>query len=185
MTKQWIDLMCDLETMGFPPDGAIVSVGACFFDLDRCVIGPTFKKNIHLATAVRDGGVIDPSIVMWWLRQGDEARMSILNDTYDVRQVLHEFSDWIAAHSSHKDVRIYGNGAAFDLTLLNSAYRRTGAATPWFFGKERCYRTIRNLYPQVEYKPDEKGTGAHNALTDAIFQAEHLFKIKNRKRSAA
>jgi hypothetical protein len=178
----WTELMLDLESMGLPPNGAIVSVGACFFDLERGEIGPTFKKNIHLATAVRDGGVIEPGTIMWWLRQGDEARMSILNDTYDVRQVLQEFSDWIAEHSSFKAVRPYGNGAAFDLTLLNSAYRRSGIATPWTFFNERCFRTVRNIYPQVEYNPDDKGDGAHDALVDAIFQAKHLIKIKHRNR---
>ena len=42
---------------------------------------------------------------------------------------------------------------------------------------------MRNIYPHVEYDPGEKGAGAHNALTDAIFQAEHLFKIKNRNKA--
>lgn len=181
MTK-WFDCSIDLETLGLPPNGAIVSIGACFFDLERGEIGPTFKKNIHLATAVRDGGVIEAGTVMWWLAQGDEARRSILVDTYDIRQVLQEFSDWIAEHSGHREVRPYGNGAAFDLTLLNTAYRNAGIATPWSFARERCFRTIRNLYPQVEYNPDDKGEGAHNALTDAIFQARHLVRIKHRNR---
>jgi len=181
----WIDLMCDLETMGLPPNGAIVSIGACFFDLERCEIGPTFKKNIHLATAVRDGGVIEPGTVMWWMRQGDAARASILADTYDIRQVLQEFSDWIATHSSHKSVRPWGNSSSFDLTLLNSAYRRADIETPWYFGNERDFRSVRNMYPSVEYQPDDKGDGAHDALNDAIFQAKHLMRIKNRRKAAA
>jgi 3' exoribonuclease, RNase T-like len=180
----WIDCQIDIETMGLPPNGAIVSIGACFFSLDTCEIGPTFKKNIHLATAVRDGGVIEASTVLWWLRQSDAARQSILVDTYDIRQVLQEFSDWIATHSDHRSVRPWGNGVGFDLTILNSAYRRSGITTPWYFGNERDFRTVRNMYPSVEYQPDDKGDGAHDALVDAIFQAKHLFKIKLRNRDA-
>jgi exodeoxyribonuclease VIII len=173
--------MIDLETMGLPPAGAIVSIGACMFDLDRCEIGPKFKRNINLATAVRDGGVIDAGTVCWWLTQGDDARKSILIDNYDIRQVLTEFGEWIAQHSSVKDVRVWGNGAAFDLTVLNSAYRRSDIRTPWSFSRERCFRTVRNMYPAVVYDPEQKGDGAHDALTDAIFQAEHLFAIKQRR----
>lgn len=178
----WVDCQIDLETMGLPPNGAIVSIGACFFDLDRCEIGPTFKRNIHLATAVRDGGVIEPSTLLWWLSQSDEARKSILLDTYDIRVVLQEFSDWIAMHSRHQDVRVWGNGSDFDITLLNTAYRAAGIRAPWSPFKVRCFRTVRNMYPSVVYDPEQKGDGAHNALTDAIFQAQHMFKIKNRKR---
>ena len=46
----------------------------------------------------------------------------------------------------------------------------------------RCFRTVQNQYPQVVYDPSEKGEGAHNALTDAVFQVNHLFKIKNRNK---
>ena len=31
----WIDLQIDLETAGLPPDGALLSIGAVFFDLDH------------------------------------------------------------------------------------------------------------------------------------------------------
>ena len=65
---QWITGMLDLETAGLPPDGAIMSLGFCFFDMGAQEIGPTFKKNINLATAVRDGGTIHPGTFVWWLR---------------------------------------------------------------------------------------------------------------------
>lgn len=181
---EWTDCMVDLETFGLPPNGAIVSIGACFFDLGTCKLGPTFKRNIHLATAVRDGGVIEPATVLWWMEQSDAARRSILIDSYDIRHVLEEFSDWIAEHSGHANVRPWGNGASFDLALLNGAHKRSGIATPWRFFNERCFRTVRNMYPQVEYKPEDKGDAAHDSLADAIFQAEHLIRIKQRKRDA-
>lgn len=177
--------MCDLETMGLPPDGAIVSIGACFFDLQTCEIGPTFSKAINLATSVRDGGTINPGTCMWWLSQSETARRNILFDTYDIRVVLQAFSEFISEHSRHQDVRIFGNGADFDLTLLNAAYLRSGMKTPWSPFKTRCFRTIRNMYPAVEYNTDDKKDSAHTAVDDAIFQARHLFSIKNRNKKEA
>lgn len=178
--NKWTYMMIDLETMGLPPDGAIVSIGACFFDMEKCEIGPTFLRTINLATAVRDGGTIHPGTVVWWLGQSQPARDAIRFSGEDIRTTLTDFAAFIAEHSRVQDVRPWGNGADFDLTLVNSAYIRAGIKTPWSPFRVRCFRTVRNLYPQVEYNPDAKGDGAHNALADAIFQARHLFKIKNR-----
>lgn len=176
------DLMLDTETMGMPPDGALLSIGAVFFDLQTCTLGPTFNQAINLATAVRGGGTLTPSAIIWWLGQSQEARDAVRFSAFDIRTVLSDFSTFIAEHSSHKAVRPWGNSSSFDLTLVGAAYKRSAIAQPWHFTNERCFRTVRNMYPLVEYNPDDKGAGAHNALADAVFQAEHLFKIKNRNR---
>ena len=180
----WTDLQIDVETMGMPPDGALLSIGAVFFDLQTCKLGPTFNQTINLATAVRDGGTLNPSTIMWWLGQSQEARDAVRFSAFDIRSVLTDFSAFIAEHSAHKSVRPWGNSSTFDLTIVGSAYKRSGITQPWHFTNERCFRTVRNMYPQVEYDYESKGTGAHNALADAIFQAEHLFKIKKRNQGA-
>lgn len=180
MTTQFFDLMIDLETVGLPPNGAIVSIGAVFFDLHTQTLGPEFNAVIHLGSAVANGGQMDPGTVMWWLGQSDAARKAIRFGGQPIATVLQNFSDWIKQTCRHEDVRPWGNGASFDLTLLNAAYKGAGIKTPWHFSQERCFRTVRNLYPSIDYDPGEKGEGAHNALADAIFQAQHLFKIKNR-----
>lgn len=172
--------MIDTETAGKGPNGALLSIGAVFFNAQTCTLGPTFVRTIHLATAVRDGGVIDPSTFIWWLGQSDAARDAVRFGGQDIRVVLTEFSAWIAETCRVEDVRPWGNSAAFDLTKIGSAYQRADMQEPWYFTNERCFRTVRNMFPQVEYDPSEKGEGAHNALADAVFQAEHLFKIKRR-----
>lgn len=184
MTTKYFDLMIDLETAGLPPNGALMSIGAVFFDLHTCTLGPEFNAVVHLGSAVTDGGVIDAGTFLWWLGQSDAARHSVRFGGRHIHAVLDDFSNWIAEHCRHEDVRPYGNSSSFDLTILNSAYRRAGKQAPWHFTNERCFRTIRNLYPSVEYNPDEKGDGAHNALEDAKFQARHLFKIKNRNKES-
>ena len=180
MTTQFFDLMLDVECAGLPPKGALMSIGAVFFDLHTGTLGPTFNRTINLASSVAAGGQMDPGTILWWLRQGDAARKAVAYGGEPLERVLTDFSDWIAQTCRHEDVRPWGNSSSFDLTIVNSAYRDIGKKAPWHFFNERCFRTVRNLYPQVPYDPGEKGEGAHNALADAVFQADHLFKIKNR-----
>jgi exodeoxyribonuclease VIII len=47
----------------------------------------------------------------------------------------------------------------------------------WEFWKDRCYRTIKNCYPDVPF--DRRGTH-HNALDDARSQALHLIAINEK-----
>ncbi len=182
MTTQFFDCMIDVESMGKGADAALVALGAAFFDIRTQTIGPTFLRTINLATAVRDGGTMDPSTVIFWLRQGDAARHSVAYNGQDIRKVLQDFSDWIKETCRHEDVRPYGNSNSFDLPKIETAMERIGMKTPWHFINVRCFRTMRAMYPSVEYNPAEKGDGAHNALADAEFQVRHLFKIVNRNK---
>ena len=160
MTTQFFDLMIDIETMDNKHTAAMLSVGAVFFDLQTCTLGPTFNRTINLVSSVAHGGTMSAGTVLWWLRQGDEARKSVAYNGEPLAAVLGDFGEWIEQTCRHEDVR------------------------PWVHLNERCFRTVRNLYPQIEYDVQEKGTEAHNALADAEFQARHLFKIKNRGKKA-
>lgn len=180
---QFFDLMIDTETAGLPPTGALLSIGAVFFDLHAQTLGSTFNRTIHLASSVRHGGTMDAGTVLWWLRQDPKAQKAVAYGGEPLDLVLNDFSAWIAANCRHEDVRPWGNSSSFDLTIVGSAYQRLGVKAPWHFTNERCFRTIQNQYPQVVYDPSQKGDDAHNALADAIFQVQHLFKIKNRNKS--
>jgi exodeoxyribonuclease VIII len=75
-----------------------------------------------------------------------------------------------------KDFLVWGNGADFDLPILSAAYVAAGfGGPPWKPYNGRCYRTLKNLRPDVP-RPERRGT-AHNALDDAVFQAEHAIAL--------
>lgn len=177
----FLDVMVDVECMGKADNAALVSIGATFFDIGTCTLGPTFLQTIHLGSAVKHGGTMDPSTVMWWIGQSEEARKGIRFGGRAIEVVLSEFSQYIGGVCRHEDVRLWGNSAAFDLGKIGTAYDRLDMSRPWFWTNERCFRTVRNLNPQVEYDVKSKGDEAHNALADAIFQAQHLFAIKRSK----
>lgn len=115
---------------------------------------------------------------------GDEARKAVAYGGEPIDLVLADFATWIAGACRHDDVRPWGNSSTFDLTIVGGAFQRLGLKAPWYFTNERDFRTVRNMFPHIEYDPDEKGAGAHNALADAQFQVAHLFKIKNRNKEA-
>lgn len=175
------DLMLDLETMDTGPNAAIIAIGAVGFDLDEGKIGTKFYQVVDLASAVKGGGVIDPSTVLWWMQQSDEARRQFTRGGVPLEEAPTSFSEWIK-HALQPDVRVWGNGAAFDNVILRSAYERAGMTAPWSHWADRCYRTVKSQYPGV--KIERVGT-YHNAVDDAESQARHLIAMLNMWHDAA
>lgn len=167
--------MLDLETMGKSANAAIIAIGAVQFEND--LVFEKFYQIIDLASAVDAGGVIDAETVLWWLQQSDEARAEFNKDNkLSIVQALREFQKWCAGLGPKKDLKIWGNGAAFDNVILKSAYDRLEMITPWHYWNDRCYRTIKSLYPNI---PMQGNGTKHNALNDAENQAVHLMKLLN------
>lgn len=170
------DIMLDLETMGNRSNAPIIAIGAVAFDIATKTIGEQFYVKVGLESSVNAGAVIDPSTVIWWLGQSDAARKEFENNEKAMRlsDALIAFSAFVDSVSTPKDVRIWGNGAAFDNVILSNAYNSIKLPRPWEFWNDRCYRTVKNLYPKAPFV--RYGT-AHNALNDAGSQAIHLMEM--------
>lgn len=162
-------IMLDLETMGTRANAPIIAVGAVKFDMGG--VGETFYATVSLTDAVSSGAVIDPKTVLWWMQQSDVARREFAREGGDLRTVLTEFSDWVGSSIAG----MWGNGASFDNTILAETYTRAGLRAPWMFWQDRCYRTVKNMYPGIQM--DERSGTHHNALDDAMTQAQHLVRI--------
>lgn len=184
-TARMRDIMIDLETMGTRPDSAILSIGACTFDQRSLSIGSRFYLTISLQSSLDAGLKVDGGTVMWWLGQSDDARRDVRGGAQEpLASALCKLSAWIEEVSVERKSRcVWGNGASFDPVLLESAYRAAGIEIPWEFWGVRCFRTIKNLWPNVE-PPARKGVH-HNALDDAEHQVEHLFAIRRSLRGNA
>lgn len=168
-------IMLDLETMGNGSNAAIVSVGAVRFDIDEGITD-TFEIGIDLASSVAQGGVMDASTVMWWLGRNEGARQKLLSaPTTDTTSALLAFSSWAWKDATVIVDEVWGCGATADNVWLSNAYRRAGVIAPWTYKADRCYRTMRELFPFVP-KPPFVGV-EHYALDDARNQALHLIEI--------
>ena len=164
------DAMVDLETMGTGPNSRILSLGAVMFDYRG--IEKEFYHKITKKSCDKLGLEEDESTKQWWAKQSAEAR-EVLSpfDAFPIKDVLHEFQVWV---DNPKQTKIWGCGSDFDNVILLNAYQKSGWVAPWMFWNNRCYRTVKSLFPHVPMK--REGT-YHNALDDARSQALHLIEI--------
>jgi hypothetical protein len=172
-----MQIMLDLETLGTTPGSAILAIGAVKFGGGH--IHSEFYQRVSLKSCVQYDLKMEPDTVLWWLQQPDEARLEITKEGQHLAAVLQSFSNWIYEKVESfvpfiEDVKLWGNGAAFDNVLLSVAYDRAGLTLPWKYSNDRCYRTVKNLYPDVQMECS--GTH-HNALDDARSQAMHLMNM--------
>lgn len=165
-------VMVDLETMGTGNEAAIVSIGAVKFDPMGSGIDDAFYVGVSLDSSVAFGLKIDPGTVLWWMdKERDTARKALLaSDFVDLPTALEGLAMWIG----DGPVPVWGNGATFDNVILRNAYNKVGLDCPWAFYNDRCYRTLKNLAPNID-RP-ELGT-LHQALNDATVQAQHMQQI--------
>ena len=174
-------VMLDLETLSTRATAAIISIGACKFDPDTNQITDTF----HAVIGANRYDVlseypfhVDMNTIKWWRSQSSEARagsFDAVEGTVTLEEALTQFAIWCG------DVEVWGNGSDFDNAILSHAYAAMGLQQPWKFWNNRCYRTMKNQFPQTTMP--RHGTH-HNALHDAISQARHLMLILKRKRLA-
>lgn len=170
-------IMLDLETMGTGRNAAIVAIGAVEFELTKTggQLGDSFYQCISLESSMAAGGQVDASTVLWWLKQSDAARAMFAQPSLHHGEALGEFSAWMFNCGDPKNLRVWGNGASFDNVILASAYRRAGLKLPWNSFNDRCYRTVKSMHPGA---PAIQRTGTHhNALDDAVNQANHLIAM--------
>lgn len=161
-------IMLDLETMGNGPQAAIIAIGAVAFDLSG--IKSRFYVQVSLESSMRAGLVADPSTIMWWMQQSEQARIAFKDNdkAAQLRGVLGKFAQWLHEVGGEQ---VWGNGASFDNAILSNAYRATGTEQPWKFWNDRCYRTFKSMFNAI---PLERSGTHHNALDDAESQAKHL-----------
>lgn len=182
----YVHVMVDLETMGKKNNAPIVAIGAVVFDPATGSIGESFYKVVCLESSVNWGAVIDPSTVIWWLKQSSEARSAIVNDDaiplQDALLQFREFVDDNVAGGSKK-AQVWGNGASFDNSILRSSYDCIAEDYPWEYGNDRDVRTMVELGQAISFDPKTtipfEGS-RHNALADAIHQARYVSAIWQR-----
>lgn len=179
MKKQHV--MIDLETMSTRSNAAIVAIGAT--RLFQPIGGPGGARvNFYTAVSLRGqedhGRHIDPATILWWMQQSESARSEIANDKDlpSLSGALYQFSQWCATFSTPATLCVWGNGAAFDNVVLRESYRCLKMMAPWTYINDRCYRTLKNMYPAIA-GPALDVNKAHHALYDAVWQAEHMETI--------
>lgn len=176
------EVMLDLETLGSTPNSMIATIGAVKFDKVHG-LGEEFYAVIDVVDAQKKGYNFDiqASTFLWWLQQSKEAQDALCSkDMIPIEEALRRFNSFCERDKSEEvGLTMWGNGADFDCVLLSNAYDKCGIKKPWSFRNNRCFRTVKGLLPTVKIAKNES---AHNALGDAIHQANHLIQILQRSR---
>lgn len=182
----YVHVMVDLETMGKKHNAPIVAIGAVVFDPATSSIGESFYKVVCLESSVNWGAVIDPSTVIWWLKQSSEARSAIVNDdAIPLQDALLQFREFVSDNvaGGSKKAQVWGNGASFDNSILRSSYDCIAEDYPWEYWNDRDVRTMVELGQAISFDPKTtipfEGS-RHNALADAIHQARYVSAIWQR-----
>jgi hypothetical protein len=162
-------MMIDLETLATSANALVVSVGACTFDQHQI-----YKKGYWVLNQTeqhRKGRAISPSTVQWWMGQNDQAR-----SVFKEKEVLtlEKFAIAFALFFEGEQFHLWGNGADFDLSIMIDLWERHSLEKipGWRYYNHMCYRTFKTLF-KCGNLTTRQGTH-HNALDDAIFQAENV-----------
>lgn len=172
------DLMIDLETLSTQPNAAIVSIGACMFDLTTGEIGAEYYQPISLKDHPGQGH-ISAETVTWWMRQPYDARQ-VFQDK-GARSIADSLMEFTTFRQRHRAQTYWSNGASFDLVILRQAHMKNGfAGAIWNYWQERDVRTLVDLAKRLTGEDVTKTTPfdgeKHNALADAKHQARFISK---------
>ena len=162
-----MDIMIDLETLSTRPDATILTFGACKFSpYKQHDITDGIYFRISVDEQIGLGRHVDNNTVEWWGRQADDVREEALGD--GDRISLAQFSQVLNRFIVGAD-NIWAQGPVFDIVILENLYRQLGLPCPWQFWQIRDSRTLLSTHGDPR---DKNKTGLHNALEDAVSQAQ-------------
>lgn len=173
MTELSCHVMVDIETMSTKTNAAIVSIGACAFDIDNQneEITRKFEVQVSLQSNQNEGRDISASTVEWWLRQSPEAQAALFKDpVVNLRQGITMFRMWVQ-NLRPKAVRVWAKDPDFDTVILKTAFDQFREIWPFEYWASRSVRTITELaYPNGD-EPNTRVGVHHSAADDAVTQA--------------
>ncbi len=175
------DVMIDLETLATSTDATILTIGAVKFDpFGKDIEEPamdSFYVKVDIDSCDELGLVSNDDTIAWWAQQSKEAQAEAFegDDRIHIREAmdrLYKFC-WGAK-------RVWSNGAAFDIPICETVYKRLNKAIPWSFWQVRDVRTAFDL----GINPNRPPVLAHHSLQDAWNQAVGIQNVYNTLRTS-
>lgn len=164
------NLMIDTETLGRTPNAIILSIAAVKFEFSTDRI-EKFSVNIDPADCRNYGLVSDKETIDWWKNQSNDALAAFTTDQITLDEALYKLSAFIG--TEYRDMVVWANGCAFDIPILEWAYRAVQRKTPWKFWNIRDTRTIFKVC-DIDMRTYERVGVYHNAVDDCLTQIKAL-----------
>lgn len=172
--------MIDLETLSTDENSVVLSIGAVFFEKE---LGHNFYINLDINRQLKDQRTVNGDTFRWWLGQSEEARKAILdNKPVELISALVAFQSFILNNmqSDTSKLKVWGNGSTFDISIMENLFKQYNMAVPWRYSNVRDLRTFKEYV--ANDAPIERSEGHHNALTDAMDQANYVIKYTMEKK---
>lgn len=162
------NVMLDLETLGTRPDAAILSIGAIAFNLhDNLTQYFEVKCQPDLARYT-----VDYSTVAFWMAQPDAARLPLFKNTRPMYDALGALSSFLSV-TIPSDATVWALPAAFDIPIIENAYRTEKRVIPWKYDSAACLRTLCKL-AKITKAQRVQPRIPHDALSDCEAQLATL-----------
>lgn len=166
-------IMFDLETLDSKNTSCILSIGAVEFNLNTGEIGDTLYITVDLQSCINEGLTIGADTIMWWFKQSNEARERIYNSVgVELEDALEQVFKFVKDCGGDK-VHVWGNGATFDISILENAFYKFFTELPWKFYNVRDLRTIVDINPKIKKECVFDGV-KHDAIADCKYQIKYL-----------
>lgn len=165
-----IQHMLDIETLDTQASTIVVSIGVVAFDPINFGIRGSYYTVLEMGEQKYRGRTESEDTKAWWTAQPEDACAVFTAPREEVEAALTTLAAFLEGTSG-----VWGNGADFDNVILGSLFRTFGMKAPWSFGKNRCFRTVKNILMPDDYKRPERIGVHHNALDDA---ASQLFELE-------
>jgi hypothetical protein len=165
----------DLETLALSLDAVIVSIGVVSWleGDDPGHFRHTFELKLDLN---QPGRRIDPSTIVWWMAQSDEARAATFGESQaSLEHMRVALIDWLSALG---DPLVWTHDPSFDAALLKDDQGNA----PWYYRNTRCCRTAAEYVTNEECDDLKEllNTVPHSVLDDAKLSAAQVQLFRNK-----
>lgn len=178
-----VHFLLDWETLDTRPEAVVLSCNLMQFDpssgTEHEQLQITFAAAL-IEEQVRAGRTMSSSTLEFWMSQGQKAREGLYEGKrpFSMSQGLGTMRDFVSRISKvalNADARVWGNGADFDIAILNSLCAQFKAPNPFRYSASRCARTVMAAYSDLRvYAPMNL---AHHPYHDNLAMAQSLSAV--------
>lgn len=185
--------MLDFETLGSAGDTIAVSLGAVAFNADGVLGKKLFVFDLHDQISLKR--TFTASTLQWWMRPERAEARKVFYESKEPRLKIEQFfplfekfvDESLAKVGEKRDgLRPVGNGANFDVTILENLYRcchpKHEEAIIWKFWNVWCFRTLEHVFGLKKLVARPHGT-YHTTDEDALYQANCMIALLNKKKT--
>lgn len=181
-SKEFLDIVVDLETLGTKIDSIVTQVSAKPFHFTNDDDFAPFNSYIDVNTI--DNPSVDFDTLRFWLSSQsnlDKFQKLLESKTHKTEfDMWNEFSHYLTELNKTYELRLWGNGIMFDIGKTRYNLNKFNLEYPIKFWNERDARTLVELasnkmgITSPDFQSLIPNTDKHNALSDVIWEINYL-----------